>query len=106
MFLLVSIIALIAFCIVDSMDKRFYEGERYAEMRTSDIISAIESSSYDITSCAKNISREEIDFYERFNKDTENERVFRDNYGKYKRERLVYDGNGNVIAKEIVEVAE
>lgn len=106
MSIVVLVILFIVFSIVKASGEDWERGQYLSDRRTKAIISAIYGASDEITSEYRYSNQDQIDYFERFNKDTENEKVFKDNHGRYKRERLVYDTEGNIIAKEIIEVAE
>lgn len=104
MLLYIGIIIFWVSCIGTAFAKDWKIGQWLAEDRTNRIISAIGDSSKEITSSYEYLFREQIDYWERFHEDMENEKEFKDNYGRIFRERLIYGPDGKVVAKEIVQI--
>lgn len=104
MFTLFCIAMFVVFCIVEASGADWVQGQRNADRRTRAIIGAIKDSSSSITDTQRNIWEEQIDYYERFSEDLQNEREFKDEHGRWFRERMVYDNEGRVIAKEVIGI--
>lgn len=104
MFLIFCIVMFIVFCIIEASGADWVQEQIYANRRTNAIISAISSSTEEVTSCFERISGQQINCYKRLSEDLKNEREFKDEHGRWFRERMVYDLEGNLIAKEIVGV--
>lgn len=110
MILILSIVAFIFFCFVEADGKDWVQGQRNADRRARDIINAIHSSTTSITNCNKNIweaqkqmlIEQNNEQYEGVDEITH----FQDEHGRWFRERLVYDSEGRIIAKETIGVEQ
>lgn len=110
MILILSIVAFIFFCFVEADGKDWVQGQRNADRRARDIINAIHSSATSITNCNKNIwEAQKQMLIEQNNKQYEGvDEIthFQDAHGRWFRERLVYDSEGRIIAKETIGVEQ
>lgn len=104
MIIILGIILLVASSYMIASGKDWEQGQRNADRRTRQIISAIGGASSEITSCYQNIMREQKDYFTRFCEDTEKELTFQDDHGRWFRKRLIYSPEGEVIAEEIIGV--
>lgn len=104
MFLMFCIAMFVVFCIVEASGADWVQEQILANRRTNAIISAINSSTSDITSCYERIWGEQVDYYKRFSEDMKNEKEFCDEHGRWFRERMVYDSEGKIIAKEVIGI--
>lgn len=104
MFLVVCVMALIAFIILEACGKDWVQSEKNADRRARYIAGAISNSASEITSCYQRISQNQIDYYEQMRKDLQKEKEFKDEHGRWFRKRFIYDTNGNIIAEEIVGI--
>ena len=104
MFLAVCVILMCLSCYAIASGKDWEMGQHLSDLRTSRIINAIGSASHEITSSYSYYAQEQIDYWERFHEDMENEKQFQDNHGRMFRERLIYGPDGHVVAKEVVEI--
>lgn len=104
MILLGCIILFIVFSIVEASGKDWELGQILSEHRTNRIISAIGRVSDEIKSSYEYVSREQIDYFERFHKDMEKEDEFQDQHGRWFRKRLIYSPEGQVIAEEVIGI--
>ena len=102
--LCISIIAFIAFSILEACGKDWVQSEINANRRTRMITKAISSSTTELKSCYQSIMQDQIDYYQRFREDMKNEKEFCDSRGQWYRERNVYDTEGKIIAQEIVKL--
>lgn len=104
MVLAISIIIFFVSCILEACGKDWEMGQWLAERRTDRIIDAIGGASREITSSYTYCTQEQIDYWERFHDDMENEKEFKDNHGRMFRERLIYGPDGQVVAKEVIQI--
>jgi hypothetical protein len=104
MVLAISVIVIIIAVLAEADGMDWEQEQRNADRRTRAIIGAIHSSTSEITSCYSRIAGEQIDYYKRFSEDMKNEREFKDEHGRWFRERMVYDSEGRVIAKEVIGI--
>ena len=110
MILILSIVAFIFFCFVEADGADWVQGQKNADRRTRQIINAIHSSTSAVTDCHKNIWEEQkkilIDESNKQYKDVDEITHFQDEHGRWFRERLVYDSEGRIIAKEVIGVEQ
>lgn len=110
MFLIVCIVLFVVFCIVEASGADWVQEQIYANRRASAIIDAINSSTNAITSCNRNIWEEQkqalIDKQNQQYKDVDEITRFQDEHGRWFRERLIYDSEGRIIAKEVIGVEQ
>lgn len=104
MYIPVGLILLLIFLYSIQRDKDWEMAQFLADLRTDRIISAIGSASNEITSSYSYYAQEQIDYWERFHEDMENEIEFQDSHGRMFRERLIYGPDGQVVAKEVVQI--
>lgn len=110
MFILFCIGAFIFFCYAEASGKDWIQSQRNADRRARAIISAIHSNTKTIASCNKNIWEEQkqmmIEEENKKYQDVDEVTHFQDAHGRWFRERLVYDSEGRIIAKEVIGVEQ
>lgn len=104
MFIAVCVIIFFLSCYAKTSGEDWEMGQWLADLRTDRIIDAIGSASHEITSDYAYYAQEQIDYWERFHDDMLNEKEFQNSHGRLFRERLIYGPDGNVVAKEVVEI--
>lgn len=104
MVLAVCVIIFFISCYAKASGEDWEMGQWLADRRTDRIISAIGGASKEITSSYEYIAQEQIDYWERFREDMKNEKEFQDSHGRWFRERLIYGPDGQVVAKEVVQI--
>lgn len=108
MFLIVCIVLFVVFCIVEASGADWVQEQIYANRRANAIIDAIHSSTDTITSCHRNIWEEQkqalIAEQNQQYKDVDEITHYQDEHGRWFRERLIYDADGKIIAKEVIGV--
>lgn len=104
MILAVCVIIFFLSCYAKASGEDWEMGQWLAERRADRICDAIYGASHEITSSYSYYAQEQIDYWERFHDDMENEKQFQDNHGRMFRERLIYGPDGNVIAKEVIQI--
>lgn len=108
MVLILSIIAFIFFCYVEADGIDWERGQRNADRRTQEIIGAIYSSTNAVLGCNRNIWEEQkrmaIAEHNKQYEDVDEITHFQDEHGRWFRERLIYDSDGKIIAKEVIGV--
>lgn len=107
---LIGLALFVIFCIVEADGIDWERGQRNADRRTRAIIGAIHSSASSITSCSQNIWEEQkrlmIEEHNKQYADVDEYKRFQDSHGRWFRERLVYDNEGRIIAKEVIGVEQ
>ena len=108
--LIIGLAFFVFFCYVEADGIDWERGQRNADRRTREIIGAIHSSTTSITECHKNIWEEQkmvlIEEQNKQYEDVDEITHFQDAHGRWFRERLVYDSEGRIIAKETVGVEQ
>lgn len=108
--LMLGIVIFIVFSIVEACGKDWVQAQKNADRRTRQIVNAIRSSTSSVTDCSKSIWEEQKRMMiEQENKQYNNvDEIthFQDSHGRWFRERLIYDCEGRIIAKEVVEIEQ
>ena len=104
MVIVVCVIIFFLSCYAKASAEDWEMGQWLADLRTDRIIDAICGASHEITSSYSYYAQEQIDYWERFHEDMENEKEFKDDHGRYFRERLIYGPDGQIVAKEIIQI--
>lgn len=106
MVLVLSIVAFIFFCFVEADGADWIQAQKNADRRTRQIVDAIYSSSKEITSCSRQIWNEQMEVNKKLLEGCEEDKHFQDSHGRWFRERLVYDSEGRIIAKEVIGIEQ
>lgn len=110
MILLFGLAVFLFFCYVEADGIDWERGQRNADRRTREIIGAIHSSTSTITECNRNIWEEQkrlqIEEHNKQYEDVDEVTRYQDAHGRWYRERLVYDSEGRIIAKETIGVEQ
>lgn len=97
-------------CILEACGIDWVQGQLNADRRTNEIIGAIRSGTSRIVDCNRNIWEEQkrltIDLHNKQFEDVDEITHFQDSHGRWFRERLIYDNDGKIIAKEVIGVEQ
>lgn len=106
MVLVLCVVAFIVFSIVEADGADWVQGQKNADRRTRQIINAIHSSTDKINECSRLIWDEQKEYNKQFLESCSEDKHFQDSHGRWFRERLVYDSEGRIIAKEVVGIEQ